>query len=75
MHTPIKVLRPEDIIGLKLQAVANDEARTTREYADIEALMDYYRINLDWQLIEEYFSIFEEREKFTELKEKYGNVK
>lgn len=71
----IKVLRPEDIIGLKLQAIANDKTRTMREFIDIEALMDNYRINLDWQLIEEYFSIFEQKEKFKELKEMYGNVK
>ena len=71
----IRVLRPEDIIGLKLQAIANDEARTTREYADIEALTDYYRINLDWESIEEYFSIFNQKEKFIELKKKYSNAK
>ena len=31
----IKVLRPEDIIGLKIQAIANDSSRMLREYADI----------------------------------------
>lgn len=71
----IKVLRPEDIIGLKLQAIANDQTRANREYSDIESAMDYFRANLDWRLIEEYFSIFEQKGKFAELKARYGNIK
>lgn len=71
----IKVLTPEDIIGLKIQAIVNDETREIREYSDIESLMDYYKESLDWGLVEEYFSIFEKKEKFTELKNRYYNVK
>lgn len=67
----IRVLKPEDIIGLKLQALVNNPPRTEREYLDIESLMEYYGRNLDWQLLEEYFSLFERREKFLELKVKY----
>lgn len=67
----IKVLRPEDIIGLKVQAMANDETKTNREYLDIESLMAYYKNNLDWPLLEEYFSLFELNKKFEELKKKY----
>lgn len=67
----IRVLRPEDIIGLKLQSLVNNPARTQREYLDIEALMDHYGKNLDWESIEEYFSLFEQKEKFLELKTKY----
>lgn len=71
----LKVLRPEDIIGLKLQSVANDQSRATQEYADIEALMGYYKRNLDWELIEDYFSIFGQEVKFAELKDKYYEAK
>lgn len=71
----IRILQPEDIIGLKLQAIANDKTRAMREYIDIETLMEYYRTKLDWQLIEEYFFIFEEKERFIELKTKYGEAK
>lgn len=67
----IRVLRPEDIIGLKLQSLVNNPARIEREYLDIEALMDYYKKDLDWESIEEYFSLFELKEKFLELKTKY----
>jgi predicted nucleotidyltransferase len=71
----IKVLEPEDIIGLKLQALVNDSSKETKEYADIEALMDYFKDKLNWDLIKEYFSLFEKENKFVELRQKYKNVK
>lgn len=71
----IKILRPEDIIGLKVQAIINNADRATREYADIESLLDCYRNNLDWNLIGEYFSIFEKKDEFIKLKQRYYNVK
>lgn len=67
----IKVLLPEDIIGLKVQSLANDPKRLSKEYADIEALMDYHKEFLDWQIIEEYFTVFGLNDKFLELKAKY----
>ncbi|MFH1779141.1 MAG: nucleotidyl transferase AbiEii/AbiGii toxin family protein [Candidatus Omnitrophota bacterium] len=67
----IKILRPEDIIGLKIQALANDNNRAKREYVDIEAVLDYYKKTLDWNLIEEYFSIFGQKSDFLKLKRKY----
>ena len=70
----IKVLKPEDIIGLKLQAAENDKSRSAKEFADIEALMVYHKGKLDWGLIEEYFNLFERGKKFSELRQKYGKV-
>jgi len=67
----VKVLRTEDIIGLKIQAAANDPSRAAREYLDIDALMERNKGDLDWESIEEYFSIFEQKGKFLELKSKY----
>lgn len=67
----IKVLNPEDIIGLKIQALANNPARQSREYLDIEAIMEQYGKNLDWRRIEEYFLLFEQKKKLGELKTKY----
>lgn len=67
----IKVLKPEDIIGLKLQALVNDTSRTSKEYADIEALMDYYRETLDWAIIQEFFELFDLTKKFNELKKRF----
>lgn len=55
----VRVLQPEDIIGLKVQAMANDARRQAQETADIEALMTRYGKTLDWQHIQEYFDLFE----------------
>lgn len=73
--TKIKVLQPEDIIGLKVQAAANDAERLPQEYVDIEAIMERYGERLNWKLIEEYFKLFKEQERFKKLKDKYYNVK
>ena len=35
----IKVLRPEDIIGLKIQAIANNPSRLHKDFSDIEELI------------------------------------
>ncbi len=70
----IKVLQPEDIIGLKLQAMANDEERENKELLDIESLMTQYKENLDWKLIEEYFLLFDQQDLFNKLKGKYDKA-
>ncbi len=67
----IKVLRPEDIIGLKVQAMVNDQMRWNSDIADIEKIMSLHGKKLDWQIIEEYFSLFNLHKIFEELKEKY----
>ncbi|RJQ22850.1 MAG: hypothetical protein C4560_01975 [Nitrospiraceae bacterium] len=54
----IKTLIPEDIIGLKLQAVFNDPSREKIDMADIELLISANKNNLDWKLIEQYCKIF-----------------
>jgi hypothetical protein len=54
---------------------ATDEARTAKEYLDIEALMEYYGSNLDWVSIKEYFGIFDKVGKFNELKKRFCDVK
>ena len=54
----VKVLLPEDIIGLKVQSSANDPDRHHRDMADIEALMRCNAGQLDLNLIREYFALF-----------------
>jgi hypothetical protein len=54
----IKVLKTEDLIGLKVQAIANDEARKPVDIADISALIALHKMDIDWPLIERYFSLF-----------------
>ena len=57
----VKVLKAEDVIGLKIQALVNNAARATKEYADIESLLGYYKKDLDWALLEDYFKLFNRR--------------
>ena len=71
----IRVLLPEDIIGLKLQALSNDKTRENKEYADIEDVINQLGSEMDWEIIEEYFELFHKKDKFIELREKYGSVK
>ena len=54
----IKVLKPEDIIGLKLQAIKNNSERKEKELSDIKSLLGIYKY-LDWSLIEKYCNILE----------------
>ncbi len=70
----IKILRPEDIIGLKLQALANNPERENREYIDIEAIMEKFKSKLNWARLEEYFTLFQKQDKFNSYKAKYGKI-
>jgi hypothetical protein len=69
----VKVLKIEDLIGFKVQAVANDESRKAVDIADIESLIAYNKDRLNWSLIEEYFTLFGLIELYNDLKKKYGN--
>ena len=64
-------LQPEDLIGLKVQAIANDSARRDRDLSDINALLSA-RITageeVDWQLLKEYFDLFAFNDLFEEIK-------
>lgn len=66
----LKVLRAEDIIGLKLQAISNSPGRLARDNADIEDLMRSRK--LDWERLKTYFDLFDMAERFTELRDKYA---
>jgi len=68
----IRVLKIEDLIGFKVQAIANNEARKVADMADIESLMAFNRDTIDWSLIEEYFAMFGFDDLLSELKRKYG---
>jgi predicted nucleotidyltransferase len=70
----VKVLKIEDLIGLKAQAIVNNRNRSPLDMADIEALMSVSRAGMDWRLIEEYFALFRLDELFEELRRKYGDT-
>lgn len=64
----IRTLIPEDIIGLKLQAVFNNPSREKLDMPDIELLVSANRQNLDWELLESYCKIFEMEDLCRKLK-------
>lgn len=69
----IPVLKPEDIIGLKVQALANNPAREEFEKNDIKSIIEKYREYIDWNRLEEYFTLFFLTEYYEKLKKDYGN--
>ncbi len=67
----LTTLIPEDIIGLKIQAIANDENRADRDKSDIRALLDARRASgeqIDWSLLREYCALFDFEDFYEELK-------
>lgn len=56
----VRTLKPEDLIGLKIQAISNDpQNRYLVDAPDIQRLLQLHRDHLDMDLIREYFSIFD----------------
>jgi len=59
----IKTVRPEDLIGLKVQAICNDpEHRYYIDKPDIQRLLMLHRTKMDMELVREYFRVFEKEE-------------
>jgi predicted nucleotidyltransferase len=70
----IPVVQLEDLIGLKVQALTNDPQRRTRDWQDIHMLLQMAgsrNESVDWELIEDYLSIFSLADKLNELREAY----
>ena len=55
----IKCVKPEDIIGLKIQAYTNDRSRELQDKADIKALFELHS-NMDINKVKEYAEMFGE---------------
>lgn len=59
----VRTLLPEDVIGLKLQAIANDPAnRYAIDAPDIQRLLRIHRAGLDMNLVREYFRVFDKED-------------
>jgi len=71
----IRAADPEDVIGMKVQAMTNDPDRKPQELADIEALMRLYGSKLDWERVQEYYDIFGIGDDGKRMKERFGRVK
>lgn len=55
----VKTLLPEDLIGLKIQAIYNDpENRYLIDAPDIQRLLALHKDKMDMKLVREYFKLF-----------------
>lgn len=63
----IKVIRAEDMIGLKVQSIANDVKRQHQDIADIEKILEKNYNELDLEKIREYFVLFDMEEEFKKI--------
>jgi predicted nucleotidyltransferase len=56
----LKTLWPEDLIGLKIQAISNDpENRYIIDAPDIQRMLALHQDKMDMDLVREYFKIFD----------------
>ena len=70
----VRVVTPEDVIGLKVQASTNDPTRHLRDLADIEELLKRHVDKLDLRLLREYFSLFNREDELDKLLGKIKNA-
>lgn len=70
----VKVIRAEDLIGLKVQSSSNDPKRYHQDMADIEAIMRANYKNLDINLVKEYFALFNRENEIKGILERLKNV-
>ena len=69
----VKTLPPEDLIGLKIQTIANDPRnRYVIDAPDIQRILGLHMDKMDMDLVREYFRIFD---KEALLDEWLGNIK
>jgi len=62
----LSVIAAEDLIGLKLQALANDPSRS-RDWGDIRGILDLRRDELNMQRVRDYFGLFGFHEELERL--------
>ncbi|OGQ78798.1 MAG: hypothetical protein A3F90_15180 [Deltaproteobacteria bacterium RIFCSPLOWO2_12_FULL_60_19] len=70
----VKAVEPEDVIGLKVQAMSNDPARKSQELSDIERLAARYGAKLDWDRVQEFYDLFGLGEEAKKLKDRFGHA-
>jgi len=66
----VKIIRTEDLIGLKVQSSSNDPSRYNLDMSDIESLIRLHHKDLDLNLIKEYFSLFNREKELEDILKK-----
>jgi hypothetical protein len=74
-NSQMPVLIPEDIIGLKVQAMVNDPARRSLDMADIEYLLREQLDDLNLEMIREYFDLFQQGKDLDNILRRIKDVK
>ncbi|WP_080808472.1 nucleotidyl transferase AbiEii/AbiGii toxin family protein [Desulfamplus magnetovallimortis] len=70
----VKVLSPEDIIGLKVQAIANEPSRHAVDFQDMRLILKYKNMNrqdIDWELLKDYFDLFNKQDLLIQLRDEF----
>ncbi|MDP3110614.1 MAG: hypothetical protein Q8M71_00745 [Thermodesulfovibrionales bacterium] len=63
----ISVALPEDIIGMKLDAIKNNPKREIQDWADIQAIVEVLGDNLDWTKIRNYCKLLDMEEVYEKI--------
>jgi hypothetical protein len=63
----IRVLKPEDIIGLKMQAMKNDKSRFNTDLSDIKMLLKIQKNRIDYGLLESYIKLLDMEDIWTDV--------
>jgi predicted nucleotidyltransferase len=63
----IRVLKPEDLIAMKMQAVKNDPERREMDLADIRALADIYIKDMDFEIMDQYAKLLNMEELWNQI--------
>ena len=70
----VRVITPEDLIGLKIQSSSNDPDRYHQDMADIESIIRANFKDMDMSLIREYFVLFDREKELEQTLEKMSNA-
>ena len=70
----VKIIVPEDLIGLKVQSSSNDANRYHQDMADIEAVIRANRDKLNMALIREYFELFQRGKELDGILERLNHA-
>lgn len=70
----VKVVTPEDLIGLKVQSSTNDSSRYFKDMADIEEVLKANKGTLNLDLIKEYFELFNRKDDLNDLMKRVSDA-
>ena len=70
----VRVLKPEDVIGLKVLGMVNDQSQHLQEEAEIEGIAASFRDRLNWDQVQEFYDLFDLGDEAKKLKAKFGHA-